>query len=245
MKPILFDIKGSFIARTTKIKASTNTIQTLLTINNDSNTTLRGSALDNNNETNASHASDFPPRGIILKDNNLSALMQENPRWMDFHTNQECDTKGSNKLDSARQITHTNSPNEVFEALREDVELLIRLKCLDYSLLLVMIPVSFTKITNEKCNKDKEKTFKSVGAPPLHVKINHVPHLAYLRIIDTLCPWSFQKHIALFAKVWIRRMPRSGLSTMPPELYGKRFLDTCERLLMNSEGSKIRNQKLQ
>eukprot|EP00040_Diaphanoeca_grandis_P021640 m.115509 g.115509 ORF g.115509 m.115509 type:complete len:442 (+) comp28429_c0_seq1:111-1436(+) len=164
-KPLVFDLKGSWVARTTKTAPGQPT-----------------------------------PRGVILKDNNLTKLIDDRQNFIQIPAEEA-------------QV--------VLSALRADSQLLARCECLDYSLLLVMVPASAIDHTQPSSN---------LIAPPIQVKVEGVPHLAFLRIIDTLCPWSTKKRAAQVIKV-IRGNSKLGLSTMPPREYANRFMATCASVL--------------
>lgn len=218
-KPLIFDLKGSWVNRTTKLHSSSSQSQTSAT----STSTL---APEPQIATANTPPEAFPPHGVILKDNNLKNILDQDSNWIEFvsHTHStSLVTREDGSIELVEKTHKSDVLDRVFFSLLKDAYFLAKCNCLDYSLLLVIIPVSSE--TRQEVERDH------IRAPPLEVKINGVLHFAYMRIIDTLCPWNVKKQIARAYKSILQQKSRSGLSTCPPDMYAKRFVKMCEDLL--------------
>lgn len=64
------------------------------------------------------------------------------------------------------------------------------------------------------------------------VDVVEMPHVVYyFGIIDILQPYNVDKKLERFAKIYFRCKDGSGISSAEPRYYGRRFVDSIQRLL--------------
>ena len=218
---LIFDLKGSWIRRTTKVINSSFQSDT-----SSSSTSTRSQDIENT-EKQIPHK-EFPPFGKVLMDNNLIDILLREPNWLDFNVS----GKGhflfkSEQMEWEEFIKRPELTTSkiVMADLLKDAYFLAKCGCMNYSLMLVIIPFS-PSILDTYTNQN------GVHAAPLPVLVDGKPHLASVRIVNTSCRWTFEKCIKRYYDVFVRRMPKKGLDYIPPDWYAKRFVDMCEKIFL-------------
>eukprot|EP00128_Syssomonas_multiformis_P005312 Colp12_sorted_trinity150504_noHs@15623 len=109
---------------------------------------------------------------------------------------------------------------KVIEMLTADVELLQRLKFLDYSLL-----VGVHRYEGEKPTVDKEVDIYALESVPEDKK-----EIYFMAMIDVLTFYGARKQAAHTAKT-MKHGPNAEISTVNPDLYARRFMEFVSKIM--------------
>eukprot|EP00968_Pinguiococcus_pyrenoidosus_P011421 scaffold922_cov327-Pinguiococcus_pyrenoidosus.AAC.47 len=119
---------------------------------------------------------------------------------------------------------------ELCRSITADVELLVDFHCMDYSFLVALVPEG----------AEQKAEFDDSEYKWCRVTFSGRPYRAYYGIIDILCRWDARKRAAQVAKMALGSS-RRGLSTAPPERYGRRFLSFVSSVFDDDPAKDLRS----